>query len=724
VAVNCNQIRFGVFEVRRDARELRKHGVRIKLEDQPFEILTALLDKPGDIVTRSELRARLWPEGTFVDFDRSLTKAVHKIRTALGDSAATPRFVEMLSGRGYRFIAPVAVVVDLAPGPGPNSSPSMPRVAVPKRRGWLKLVALAAASVAALGAAFLWFSRPLPPPRVTGTVQITNDGRFNDAPMLTDGTRLLFNLASGEPRQVSVQGGESIPLSLPMQDAWLGDISPDRTEFLMYWHPHSEGLVKRIELWAAPLLGGSPRRLGNLLATVRHDLGNGGGFPTSMTGGSEDVLPLLFQSAATWSPDGQQLVYARETELHLARSDGTEDRKLATFAGLPFFVRWSPDGHVLRLSVSVPGYPRSSLWEVSIDGGRVRRLLPGWNSSEYACCGNWTPDGKYYVFQSGSNIWALGEKAGFLRRASHEPVQLTAGPMSAHWPLPSLDGKRLFIVGYQPRNEFLRYDLQSRRFAPEFAGVSGDNLEFSKDGKWVTYVSILDGSLFRAAADGSQRLQLTWPPMAAAMPHWSPDGKQIAFYGGAPAKSTRIYVVPFDGGAPRQVSNGESGKYGDFDPSWPPDGASLAFGANDRDPAARESIHVVDLKTNHVSALPGSEGMWSPRWSPDGRFIAGLSGSEFNKLMLYDLQTRKQTQLFNLGSACPSWSWDGEFLFFASDSWVWRVRMRDRKVERLTDLKNVRVAGWGWFAAAPNNSFITARDAGTEEIYALNVDWP
>jgi Tol biopolymer transport system component len=190
--------------------------------------------------------------------------------------------------------------------------------------------------------------------------------------------------------------------------------------------------------------------------------------------------------------------------------------------------------------------------------------------------------------------------------------------------------------------------------------------------------------------------------------------------------------VPFDGGAPRQVSNGESGKYGDLDPSWPPDGASLAFGANDRDPAAGESIQVVDLKTSHVSALPGSEGMWSPRWSPDGRFIAGLSGSEFNKLMLYDLRTRKQTQLFDLPSACPSWSWDGEFLFFASgfesgfesDLWVWRVRMRDRKVERVTNLTNIRVAGWGWFAAAPNNSFITARDAGTEEIYALDWEAP
>ena len=128
----------------------------------------------------------------------------------------------------------------------------------------------------------------------------------------------------------------------------------------------------------------------------------------------------------------------------------------------------------------------------------------------------------------------------------------------------------------------------------------------------------------------------------------------------------------------------------------------------------------------------GSEGMWSPRWSPDGRFIAGLSGSGLDKLTLYDLRTRKQTQLSDLPSDGPSWSWDGEFLFFESgfesgfesDQWVWRVRMRDRKVERITNLTNIRVAGWGWCAAAPNDSFITARDAGTGEIYALDWEAP
>jgi Tol biopolymer transport system component len=297
--------------------------------------------------------------------------------------------------------------------------------------------------------------------------------------------------------------------------------------------------------------------------------------------------------------------------------------------------------------------------------------------------------------------------------------------MAAYWPLPSRDGKRLFIAGYLARNEFLRYDLQSRRFVPDLAGVSGDELEFSRDGKWVAYVSIPGGSLVRAAADGSQRLQLTSPPLAAGMPHWSPDGKQIAFSGGTPGKPTRIYVVSSDGGPVRQVTNGESGKYGDADPSWSPDGASLAFCGPDRDAGGQEAIYVVDLKTKHVSALPGSEEMWSPRWSPDGRFIAGLSRYPVNKLILYDLATRKQILLSGLSSGCPTWSRDGASLFFADESaWVCRIWMRDRKVERVTNWENIRQAGWGWFAAAPNNSLITAREAGTDEIYALDWEAP
>ncbi len=337
-------------------------------------------------------------------------------------------------------------------------------------------------------------------------------------------------------------------------------------------------------------------------------------------------------------------------------------------------------------------------------------------------------DGKYFVFQVGArgtaNVWALREKAGWFQRAVRGPFQLTNGPLQARWPVPSADGKRLFINGRQDRYEFLRYDLKSGQLVPAFDGVSGDQLEFSKDGKWVAYTSEPDGLLWRSTADGSQRLQLTSPPFWAALPHWSPDGKEIAFFGARAGEPARVYVVSVDGGALKQVTNGESGKEGDTDPSWSPDGASIAFGLNYTGRAAGASIHVVDLKTSRVSVLPGSEGTWAPRWSPSGRFIAGQSTSG-EKIVLYDYQTHQQSELSRVPSGYPSWSKDGESLFYETggdDASWWRVRLRDRKTERVAALKNMRVDQW--FAPAPNNSLITARNIGTEEIYALDWEAP
>src|SRR6201997_2487495 len=108
-AVNPNTVQFGLFEVDLQTRELRKSGVKIKLNDQPFQVLALLLERPGEIVTREELQTRLWPADTFVDFDLSLNSAVKKLRQALGDESDNPRFVETLYRRGYRFIAPVTI---------------------------------------------------------------------------------------------------------------------------------------------------------------------------------------------------------------------------------------------------------------------------------------------------------------------------------------------------------------------------------------------------------------------------------------------------------------------------------------------------------------------------------------------------------------------------------------------------------------------------------------
>src|SRR5260370_25939859 len=103
------RLRFGVFELDLRAGELRKHGLRVRLQEHPFQVLAALLEHPGEVVTREELQKRLWPADTFVDFDHGLNKTINKIREALGDSAESPRFVETVARRGYRFLAEVTV---------------------------------------------------------------------------------------------------------------------------------------------------------------------------------------------------------------------------------------------------------------------------------------------------------------------------------------------------------------------------------------------------------------------------------------------------------------------------------------------------------------------------------------------------------------------------------------------------------------------------------------
>ena len=193
--------------------------------------------------------------------------------------------------------------------------------------------------------------------------------------------------------------------------------------------------------------------------------------------------------------------------------------KLPLYPADVSWLRWSPDGKKLRFTVADSKTNVNSIWEVSASGGDLHVLLPGWSSPPAECCGSWTPDGKYFVFQSShggrSDIWALREADGFLRPGKSKPVQLTSGPLDFLGPVPSKDGKRLFVIGSQPRGELARYDAKSQQFVPYLSGLSADSVSISKDGQWVAFVSYPDGSLWRMKLDGSERLQLTFPPTQA-----------------------------------------------------------------------------------------------------------------------------------------------------------------------------------------------------------------
>ncbi len=303
---------------------------------------------------------------------------------------------------------------------------------------------------------------------------------------------------------------------------------------------------------------------------------------------------------------------------------------------------------------------------------------------------------------------------------------MTTGPLNIGYPVPSRDGKKLFVEGWQPRGELVRYDVKSKQFAPYLSGISAMGLDFSHDGNWVAYNDGADGTMWRSMVDGSQKLQLALPPMVAYLPRWSPDGKQIAFFGHPPGERWQIYVVPAAGGAPELVY-----RSGDnlADPNWSPDGKSLVFGENA--PSNQGSaVYVLDMKTRTALKLPGSDGLFSPRWSPNGRYLAALTLDTY-KLMLFDFTTKKWTELAKMSVSYPTWSRDGRYLYFdgniGDEEGYFRMQIGDPKLERILGLSGFQQAGGAfgyWSGLAPDDSPLFVRDASIQEIYALDVAWP
>ena len=710
-----NQVRFGVFEVDLRGGELRKNGTKLKLSGQPFQVLTILLARPGEIVTREELQKQLWPD-TFVDAERNLNTAINKIREALGDSADSPRFVETVPRRGYRFIGeirqePVAVAI-------PPSS-AVPRV---NRRTWSIWIVIVGFAALAFIAAVYWSRPPLPrPPRVLRYAQLTNDPRPKvllnfpwSIQLLTNGPSIYFSQAVsgldsralGEIPSSGAADGSTSSIRASFEAPVPTGISPDGTQLLA-----ENGLFQWDRpLWVVSLPSGTSRRLGDL---VGHD--------------------------PSWSPDGRTIVFAKNHELYRTDINGSTPEKLATLpSGVATFIRWSPDGARLRFTVTdnLANPTFSSLWQISSVGADLQRLFPAWGDSHpQECCGNWTADGKYFVFQATrggvTGIWAVREELNASPTSIRLPVQLTSGPIRFTGPLPSKDGKRIFAIGEQLRGELTRFDLKSQRFVRYLSGISAEHLNFSRDGEWVTYVTYPESVLWRSRIDGTQRQQLTVPPLQAREPRWSPNGQLIAFAGNMPGENPHLYVISAEGGSPEAITASADAQSGANDPTWSPDGNSVIFfevGDLGLDRTAR--ILLLDLHTHQVSVLRGSEGLYASRWSPDGRYVVATTWDN-RKLMLFDFRAEKWFELAT-GSfvGWPEWSSDSKYVFYIDlGPFVYsRLKINDHKVEPVANLEQTRglIAGrfGSYYGVAPDGSPLFLRNTGIQEVYALDVDLP
>src|SRR5215471_10313133 len=485
--------RFGVFEFDPLARELTKHGVSLKVQDQPIQILLALLDQPGRIVTREELQRRLWPDGTFVDFEQSLNKAVNKLREALGDSASHPLYIETVARRRYRFLAPVEgdrVVELIAKTTAPNL----------RARRWLALGAVIIVTVLATG---LW---PVDVPQVEGVAPLTNDSTVKGTVgrLISTGTSVLYGDGK-DVWSVPALGGEPKRLSLSF-------MSPDHIHILVDYSPiRQQILVASVasgnsgltEVWLAGTEGEAPYKIGEVQVPSRGALAPGA-----------DRIALS-------TPDG----------IYIQSIESGKRQKVHAMAGMsPALPWWHPLGHSVGFLAPTGDLRNFQAWQVSDDGKDLRRIVPEADNRQGP--GVWSLDGKRFFFLGGEGEVFLRMQAGIVGWLRKPPlIRLTAGGQFQTPPsVDPLNPRRLYAVGSVLRGETMRYDRKAGRWVSFLTGFSGEKISRSPDGQWLAYVKFPGSELHRCRIDGSSDVLLV-PGVEAVNPAWSPDEKRGAFSG-------------------------------------------------------------------------------------------------------------------------------------------------------------------------------------------------
>jgi eukaryotic-like serine/threonine-protein kinase len=565
-----------------------------------------------------------------------------------------------------------------------------------------------------LVATLIFLLRPaIPPPRVIGTRQITDDRTEKVAPdfdfgqrLITDGTRVYYEVQGSSEsilKQVSVEGGEAEVIRVPLQGHAALEIH-GTSELLTLGDPVNS-TANAGALWHLLLPGGQMQRIGDFQA-----------------------------NDASWSRDGQSVYWTRDGKVSVTRLDGTATNAILTVQGYAGNIAFSPDGLRMRYSVTPSGTHTSTIWEAGVDGSHPRPIFSERDGMGSQCCGLWTPDGKYYVFQSDRggtpSVWAMREKPYWWQKVDTAPVQLTVGPMIAQLPLPSRDGKQIFFVGTEHRGELEMYNTRAKEFATVLPRLSAQDVAYTRDGSRMVYVAEPASTLWLSRGDGSDRRQLTFAPLIAALPSWSPDGKQIAFMGQEPDKKWRIYMVAAEPGSFPEAITHDNGS--DADPTWSPDGKSIAYSGLDAqwDPTPH-TVDLLNLATHETTAVPGSSDVVGTRWSPDGSYLVAIGGrTGVGPLMLYSFRTQQWTRLVDGPVAYPTWSHDGKCLYYddASQGYaIDRLCLSDRKPEPVVDLLKAGQMTNGrfgaWFGLTPEDSILSLRDSGLEEIYSLQMDW-
>lgn len=676
-----SEFRLGSWVVQPTQSTISRNGKTTRLEPKMVEVLVCLTEHSGETVSKEELIRKVWGD-TFVT-DDVLTRCISELRKALEDDPKAPRVIETIPRKGYRLLEKVERVEPARP---------MPPLPVTKWKWWVP----GSACLLVLAATVLSLLWPPRPPRLLRITPVSGDEAGIAATLYTDGLRIYYTRLTGDemvPSVVSVGGGETNAIPTPANEAWIFDVSPDGEQLLLsFTWPLDDGPILLM-----PVLGGATRRLGNING---HD--------------------------SRWSKDGKKIVYGRKGELRVVSADGGDDHQLVTVHGTPRWPRWSPDSSRIRFALVGQG-DISSLWEVSAHGTNLHPLFPGWQSSETQRIGEWTPDGRYFLFDATrdglTSLWVLSEGNSLLQRAA-PPVRLTVGPMDMSHPIPSKDGKKIFAVGTQNLGELVRYEAKTKQFVRYLSGMSVEGLVYSPDLNSIAYTDFTSETLYRSRPDGSQPSQLTTPPLRAKAPRWSPDGRRIAFMGLSPGGRVKIYVVSADGGTPEELAAAETNLIA---PTWSPDGRSLVFGRRLGSYTGEgDFLYEFDLETRTLSELAGSKRLHYPIWSPDGHYLAAAGANDGIKVL--NLATHQWSPLTKRGSGDFAWSHDSQYVYMdAGEAGIFRIRLHDGKEEKVADTQGFqRAAGsfGSWLGLTPDDTPLLLRNVSSDRIYALDWEAP
>ena len=688
--------RFAGFELDTEQCRLSRAGEPVRLEKMPLDLLILLVERHGELVKREEIAAALWGSATFVDAEHGINTAIRKIRGVLGDDPATPRYIETVVRRGYRFKGAVQITPTVATAaPPPERVPA--RAAASSRTWLLVLGALAVLAVgvavsARRGAPALPMLRWTPLTREVHTfMRLASDGK---KVFWTEGADTGCQVLS-----VPVAGGESTPVKTPFRNAVVMDASVDH-HLLINPRDDCKDTVLQGPLWELSLESGEIHRVGDLVG-----------------------------QDATYSPDGRRIAVAKGNQIFLANRDGTDAKRIAVLPSLIWTMHWSPDASRLRFSLFEGKETRFRLWETLVDGTQSQPLLADWKDSSEKLGGVWiNPDDFLFAAsRKGSiDLWRMrGSKI-------HTGLQqVTAGPLDFDAPTAIPGTNQVAILGTHRQGELQRFDAAAHQFVPFLKGLSAEMMDFSRDGKWIAYVTYPDGALWRSRADGSEALQLTRAPWRTGMPRISPDGSQIAFTGETPGEPLRVYLISIDGGTPKpltQESRPESKRGAEVAPTWSPDGSRLLFRYDQpgSDTSFQNNIlEIVDLQSRHTSTVPGSEKKFNQRWSPDGRWIIATPNSG-RELDAFEIASGQWTVLVKMEAGYPEWSADSRFVYFCGTRAIYRVSMATRRAELVASLEHIDRAFdevWSqWSGLTPKGEPLILKSTDLQQIYALSFE--